>query len=271
MSRTVHTLVIAGFGTNGEAECAQAAKLAGSDGTTIAHFTDIASGRIRLAAYNFLIFPGGFLDGDELGAAQAAAVRWQHAASVRGARLIDQLLGLVNSGGIILGIGNGFQLLAKLGLLPALDNRYLHRQVALAHNASARFETRWCALTVNAESPCVFTKGITQMCLPVRHREGRLVPDSGDILARLEKEQLVALRYADPKTLEPTQEYPFNPSNSPNAIAGLTTPNGRILGLMPHPEAYIHPASHPGWTRGESAPPGWELLANGVRALRCGE
>jgi len=271
MPRTVNTLVVTGFGTNCEVECAHAAKLAGSDATTIAHFADITAGRIRLAAYNFLIFPGGFLDGDDLGAAQAASIRWQHAVDAHGEPLIGQLLDLVDRGGLVLGICNGFQLLVKLGLLPALDNARLARQVSLAHNASARFENRWCALAVNAASPCVFTRGLRHMYLPIRHGEGRLVPDNDEILTRLEKEELVALRYADPQTLKPTQEYPMNPNNSPNAIAGLTTPSGRILGLMPHPEAYIHPTNHPGWTRGESAPPGWELLANGICALRRGE
>ena len=264
----VRALVITGYGTNCEVECAHAAKLAGADVADIVHFSDLAQGRALLGDYNFLIFPGGFLDGDDLGAAQAAAQRWKHTAAGDGAPLVDQLLHFINSGGLILGICNGFQLLVKLGLLPALNGAYLERQVSLAHNVSARFEDRWCRLSVNAASPCVFTKGLTSLYIPVRHGEGNLVPQDALTLARLEKEQLIVMQYADPETGLPTQEYPYNPNGSPLGIAGLCDPTGRIFGLMPHPEAFSHPTNHPGWTRGETAPLGLVIFENAVRYLR---
>ena len=62
-------------------------------------------------------------------------------------------------------------------------------------------------------------------------------------------------------------EYPLNPNGAAGAIAGLTDPSGRILGLMPHPEAYNHPCNHPGWTRGETSELGLTLLEGGVRYL----
>ncbi len=270
MPARVNTLVITGYGTNCEVECAHAATLAGSDTVDIAHFSDLTSGRIRLADHSFLIFPGGFLDGDDLGAAQAASIRWKHAKDDKGAMLVDQLMALVERGGLVLGICNGFQLLVKLGLLPALDGLYLERQVSLMHNASARFEDRWCHLAVNGGSPCVFTRGLDKLYFPVRHGEGRLVPKDAATLERLERENLVALRYALPPAYASTQQYPENPNDSPNGIAGLTDPSGRILGLMPHPEAYTHPTNHPGWTRGEQDTPGTALFANAVRYLREG-
>ena len=270
MPGRVNSLVITGYGTNCEVECAHAATLAGSDTVTIAHFADLTSGRVRLEDYSFLIFPGGFLDGDDLGAAQAASIRWKHATDDKGVPLVDQLMALVKRGGLVLGICNGFQLLVKLGLLPALDGLYLDRQVSLMHNASARFEDRWCHLAVNEKSPCVFTKGLSKLYFPVRHGEGRLVPRDAEVLERLEREELVALRYALPHSYAPTQQYPENPNDSPNAIAGLTDPTGRIFGLMPHPEAYTHPTNHPGWTRGEQSLFGTELFANGIRYLRKG-
>ena len=165
----VRTLVITGFGTNCEVESAHAAREAGSDVTDIVFFSDIAAGRTRIDAYNFLIFPGGFLDGDDLGAAQAAAVRWKHAKTQNGESLLDQLKIFFEAGGLILGICNGFQLLVKLGLLPALGGEYFSRQVSLANNDSARFEDRWVTLAANPDSPCVFTKGVTRLDLPVRH------------------------------------------------------------------------------------------------------
>ena len=262
------TLVITGYGTNCEVECAHAARLAGVDSVVIAHFADIVEGRITLGDYNFLIFPGGFLDGDDLGAAQAAAQRWKHATPKTGAPLVEQLLAFIDKGGLILGICNGFQLLVKLGLLPALDGKYLERQVSLAHNASARYEDRWCHLAVNKKSPCVFTSGLSSLYIPVRHGEGNLVPKDQATLERLERENLIVLQYAHPETGRPTLDYPYNPNGSPLGIAGLCDPSGRIFGLMPHPEAYNHPTNHPGWTRGENTIPGTAIFENAVKFLR---
>ena len=271
MAGIVNTLVITGYGTNCEVECAHAAKVAGSDATDILHFSDITNGKARLDAYRFLVFPGGFLDGDDLGAAQAASIRWKHSKDVNDAPLVDQLLAFLANGGLVLGICNGFQLLVKLGLLPALDAKYLTRQVSLMHNESARFEDRWCTLAVNPDSPCVFTKGLTRLYLPVRHGEGRLVVENDAVMERIMAENLAPVFYADPETGLPTQKYPENPNGSPNAIAGLTDPTGRIFGLMPHPEAFSHVTNHPGWTRGERAPLGTILFENAIMHLRHSE
>ncbi len=268
----VNTLVITGYGTNCEVESAHAARSAGADRADIVFFSDLVAGRVRLCDYNFIVFPGGFLDGDDLGAAQAAALRWRYAVTAQGEPLLDQLLAFRDQGGIILGICNGFQLLVKLGLLPALplgDAAHgLERQVSLGHNDSARFEDRWVHLRVNTQSPCVFTRGLERLYLPVRHGEGKLVPKDDALLDLLEQHNLVTLRYADPETGAPTQRYPENPNGSPRGIAGLTDPTGRILGLMPHPEAFAHPTNHPSWTRGDTATLGTALFVNGVRHLK---
>jgi phosphoribosylformylglycinamidine synthase len=153
--------------------------------------------------------------------------------------------------------------------LPALDGRYLERQVSLTHNASARYEDRWCRLSVNEKSPCVFTKGLSQLYLPVRHGEGKLVPLNRAILEQLQADDLVPVQYAHPDSGLPTGEYPHNPNGSPLGIAGLCDPSGRIFGLMPHPDAYTHPANHPGWTRGEGARTGLALFENAAAFLRA--
>ncbi len=264
----VRTLVITGYGTNCEVESAHAARVAGSDVTDIVFFSDIIAGRTRIDAYNFLVFPGGFLDGDDLGAAQAAAVRWRHAATTAGEALLDQLKAFFDAGGLVLGICNGFQLLVKLGLLPALGGAYFSRQVSLANNDSARFEDRWVTLAANPQSPCVFTRGVTRLDLPARHGEGKLVPLEPEILDELVREGAIALQYADPATGAPTMDYPANPNGSPLAIAGLTDPTGRILGLMPHPEAFNHSTNHPDYTRGKRPTLGTVLFENAVAYLR---
>ncbi|MDD4952180.1 MAG: phosphoribosylformylglycinamidine synthase subunit PurQ, partial [Desulfovibrionaceae bacterium] len=250
MSR-VNALVITGYGTNCEQESAHAVRQSGADSVKIVYFSDLAAEKADIRNYNYLIFPGGFLDGDELGAAQAAALRWRHARTLSNEPLLDQLTAFLDAGGLILGICNGFQLLVKLGLLPASTGEYFTREVSLSHNDSARFEDRWVHLRVNPDSNCVFTKGLDALYLPVRHGEGKIIPKDDQTLDKLVKKQLIALQYADPETLEPTQKYPYNPNGSPLGIAGLSDPTGRILGLMPHPEAFNHRTNHPGWTRGE--------------------
>jgi phosphoribosylformylglycinamidine synthase len=264
----VNALVVTGYGTNCERETAHAARETGADRADICFFSDLAAERVRLSDYNFLIFPGGFLDGDDLGAAQAAALRWRHAKTRSGEPIIEQLKKLFNDGGIVLGICNGFQLMVKLGLLPAVGGEYFSRQVSLSLNDMARFEDRWVDLKVNRNSPCVFTRGLDKLQLPVRHGEGKLIAMDDSTLERIVSGNLVAFQYADPQTGEPTEEYPYNPNGSPLGIAGLTDPSGRVLGLMPHPEAFNHATNHPNWTRGQARTLGVSIIENGVKYLR---
>lgn len=264
----VNTLVITGYGTNSHLETAHAARLAGADRADVVHFSDIVAARVQLHDYHFLIFPGGFLDGDDLGAAQAAGMRWRYLKDDKGVPLLYSLTRFLEDGKLVLGICNGFQLLVKLGVLPAIDGARFQRQVSLGHNDSARYEDRWVKLAVNPHSPCVFTRGLPTLYMPVRHGEGKLIAQDDATLQRLEKDNLIALQYADPATGAPTQEYPWNPNGSALAIAGLTDPSGRVLGLMPHPEAFHHVTNHPSWTRGDLDAPGTLLFANAVRYLR---
>lgn len=264
----VNTLVITGYGTNSHLETAHAARLAGADRADVVHFSDIVAARVRLHDYHFLVFPGGFLDGDDLGAAQAASMRWRYLKDDEGTPLLDSLTRFLEDGKLVLGICNGFQLLVKLGVLPAINGARFQRQVSLGHNDSARYEDRWVRLAVNPESPCVFTRGLPALYMPVRHGEGKLIAQDEATLQRLRDDHLIALQYADPATGRSTQEYPHNPNGSALAIAGLTDPSGRVLGLMPHPEAFHHVTNHPSWTRGDLDAPGTLLFANAVRYLR---
>ncbi|NDV19209.1 phosphoribosylformylglycinamidine synthase subunit PurQ [Pseudodesulfovibrio sp. JC047] len=265
----VNALVITGYGTNCEKESAYALKQAGAATADIAYFSDLAAGHVRMDKYNYLLCPGGFLDGDDLGAAQAAALRWRWSNDADGKPVLNQLKSFFDNGGIILGICNGFQLLCKLGLLPALGGKYFERQVSLSYNDSGRFEDRWVRLKTNQASPCVFTKGIDMIDVPIRHGEGKIIPMDEPTFQALQAENLIAVQYVHPETGEPTQEYPYNPNGSPLGIAGLTDPSGRILGLMPHPEAYNHVTNHPSWTRGTdpNMPLGLAMLEAGVKYL----
>ena len=92
----VNVLVLTGYGTNSHAESAHAALLAGADRADIVHFSDIVEGEARLEDYHMLVFPGGFLDGDDLGAAQAAAQRWLHLADKAGVQSVAEILNNVD-------------------------------------------------------------------------------------------------------------------------------------------------------------------------------
>jgi phosphoribosylformylglycinamidine synthase I len=247
--RSVRALVLTGNGTNCEREMAHACRLAGAE-AAIAHTSELFSGTVRLSDYHILNLPGGFLDGDDLGSAKAAAVRFQYGevGPERGHRFFEDLARFVREGGLVLGVCNGFQLLVKLGLLPALPGRGGRQTSSLTHNDSGRFEDRWVHLAVEPRTPCVFTAGIKTLELPVRHGEGKFVLERADDLGRLEEAGLVVLRYADPQG-RPTATYPWNPNGSAGAVAGICDPTGRIFGMMPHPEAFLHRTNHPRWTR----------------------
>jgi phosphoribosylformylglycinamidine synthase len=248
-------LVITGNGTNCEMEAAHACRLGGFDEAVIAHIADILSGSVRLDDFHFLNLTGGFLDGDDLGSAKAQANRLTYA-TVRGTgeKLVAQFTRFIDAGKLILGVCNGFQLMVKMGMLPALDGNHLNQTVTLTHNDCGRFQDRWCYLKSDPESPCIFTVGIEQgIYLPVRHGEGKFLTDTPETLRMIETGHLAVLKYSDQSYTAPVMDFPRNPNGSLNGIAGLCDPTGRLMGLMPHPEAFVHYTQHPRWTR-ESLP-----------------
>ena len=267
MSDQVKAIVIAGFGTNCEREVAHACRLAGAL-VDIVHISHLLAGKVVLSDYHFLNLAGGFLDGDDLGSAKAGTNRFLHA-SVGGGRqpLADQLRGFIAAGKLVMGVCNGFQLLVKLGLLPA-QSGYFAQTCTLTFNQQGRFEDRWSRLTVDPDSPCVFTRGMERLYLPVRHGEGRFVAQSEELLTQLGNDHLSVLKYAD-ETYQTTMAYPDNPNGSQGAVAGICDPSGRLFGLMPHPEAYLHRTHHPRWTR-EDLPEegaGLQLYRNAVNFI----
>jgi phosphoribosylformylglycinamidine synthase len=249
--KLTRAIVITGNGTNCEMEAAHACRLGGFDEVIIAHIAEILSGEIRLDDFHFLNLTGGFLDGDDLGSAKAQANRLKNAAIAGGEeKLVAQFTRFIADGKLILGVCNGFQLMVKMGMLPGFDGDYLRQSVTLTHNDCGRFQDRWTYLKVDVASPSVFTTGITDgIYLPVRHGEGKFLCDSDATLARIEAGHLAVLRYSDADYAQPIMEFPANPNGSTGAIAALCDPTGRLMGLMPHPEAFVHYTQHPRWTR----------------------
>ena len=261
MAKT-RAIVITGNGTNCEMEAAHACKLGGFDEAVIAHIADLLAGQVRLDAFPFLNLTGGFLDGDDLGSAKAQANRLRHARMDElEEHLLDQVLRFITDGKPILGVCNGFQLMVKMGMLPGFDGDHLTQRTTLTYNDCGRFQDRWTYLKVDPASPSVFTKGIEKgIYLPMRHGEGKFLCDTDATLERIESEHLAVFTYSGPDYAAPTMEFPLNPNGAQHAIAGLCDPTGRLMGLMPHPEAFVHYTQHPRWTREELPEEGDGLL-----------
>jgi phosphoribosylformylglycinamidine synthase subunit PurQ / glutaminase len=252
--RKSKSLVLSGNGINCELETAHANRLVGFD-TDIIHINSLLDGSKSIHEYQFLNFPGGFLDGDDLGSAKAQAVKWKYqkvhvkrAAQTIDKPFLDELIRFVADGKIIIGICNGFQLLVKTGLLPGLGSQYGEQSVTLTFNDSGRFQDRWVYLCVHQLSSCIFTKDMDKIYLPVRHGEGKLVTKTEKTLQQLRDDGHIVMQYADDNG-RVTAEFPWNPNGSADSIAALCDPSGRIFGLMPHPEAFVHYTQHPHWTR----------------------
>jgi phosphoribosylformylglycinamidine synthase subunit PurQ / glutaminase len=246
--KQLKSLVLFGNGINCEYETSYAHKLVGFK-PELLHINALMENPRIIHRYSFINLPGGFLDGDDLGAAKAQAVRWKYQTiGDTGKRFIDEVVKFVGDGKIVLGICNGFQLLVKTGLLPAFDGVYGTQPVTLTFNDSGKFEDRWVHLKVNHLSQCIFTKDMDSMYLPVRHGEGKFVTDNADSLTKARKNGHVVLQYAD-ESGKITMAYPQNPNGSTEAVAGICDATGRIFGLMPHPEAYVTYTQHPRWTR----------------------
>jgi len=238
-------LVLTGYGLNCDYETDYALKLAGAQSERI-HIneliaTETAGTKISIEDYHILVLGGGFSWADDHGAGVLMASKLRQ-------HLGDQIEQFIEDGKLIFGICNGFQCLVNLGLLPAFEYHYNKRWLALTYNDSGNFIDTWINLKINSESPCVFTKGMASIELPVRHGEGKLYAADEDV-DRLFVNNQVVLQYADENGDEARGQWPFNPNGSLKDIAGICDPSGRIFGLMPHPEAFNHYTNHPDWTR----------------------
>ncbi|MBU3917706.1 phosphoribosylformylglycinamidine synthase subunit PurQ [bacterium] len=241
------TLILSGMGLNCEKETEYACLKSGARKVEVLHTLSFLEGAIDLKEYDFIIFIGGFLDGDYLGSARVGTNRFKFGSS-KDFDLRGQLNQFIEKGNLAFGICNGFQLLVKLGMLPDESNAFERQTVSLTQNKKGIFENRWVRLKVNEDNTNIFTRNISEMYLPVRHGEGRIVITDEKTQARIVEENQIAMFYANEKG-EPTDMYPDNPNGSWQNIAALSNKKGNILGMMPHPEAYNHYTNHPHWTR----------------------
>jgi phosphoribosylformylglycinamidine synthase len=251
----VNVLVLRGPGTNCDQETAFAFQQAGAV-TSVCHINSLIRHERRLVDYQVLVIPGGFSYGDDIGAGKVLANELK-------LKLGEDVQLFVNNGGLILGICNGFQVMAKAGILPDIRQQTAP-PMTLGTNDSGRFECRWVYLKVEKKSPCVFTQGIDSMYLPVAHGEGKVITDMRGL-----REINAALYYTDDSG-NIQAGYPDNPNGSMNNIAGVCDPTGRIFALMPHPERHIRFQQHPHWTRKKPKEhgDGFAIFQNAVKFAR---
>jgi len=251
----VRTLIMRAPGTNCDAEAVFAFQQAGAV-VDLVHINRLISGEKRLFDYQIMVIPGGFTYGDDISGGKVLANELK-------LKLGEDVLRFIEGGGLILGICNGLQVLAKAGILPATseDSPPL---LTLSPNDSGKFECRWVYLTVNSQSPCIFTKGIDRLYLPVAHAEGKVVADP-ETLSDLN----VVLYYTDEHG-NSNAGYPYNPNGSVGNIAGICDASGRVFALMPHPERHIRRTQHPQWTRmrKEGYGDGFQIFLNAVKWVK---
>jgi len=210
-------------GVNGQIEMANIFERAGFDAFDV-HMSDLIEGRVQLADFRGLAACGGFSYGDVLGAGRGWATSILERPALREAFAAF----FARPDTFALGVCNGCQMMSQLkAIIPGAE----HWPVFL-RNRSEQFEARTALLEV-VESPSILLRGMAGSRLPVAvaHGEGRAEFDSAVDQAAVD----VALRYVDGDG-RVAEQYPLNPNGSPDGITGLTTRDGRVTILMPHPE-----------------------------------
>ncbi len=245
----VKTIVLRVDGTNCDEESCEALRLAGSE-VDLLHVNRLKDK--SLENYQILMIPGGFSYGDDISAGKIQANIMKHVIG-------KEIRNFVEEGKLVLGICNGFQALVKAGLIPATEGIMQRQEATLAMNDSGYFIDKWVTLRHSSKGKCVFTRNMKpEIFIPINHGEGKFIAPE-DVLRKLEENDQIVFRYAE------------NPNGSMMDIAGICSPEGNVFGMMPHPEKYVHPYTHPHWTRLESLPQegdGLAIFRNAVEYAR---
>ncbi len=210
-------------GVNGQIEMANIFERAGFSAYDV-HMSDLIGGRVALSDFTGLVACGGFSYGDVLGAGRGWATSVLERSALR-----DAFAGFfARQDSFALGVCNGCQMMSQLkDIIPGAEHWPQFRR-----NRSEQFEARTALLEV-VESPSILLRGMAGSRLPVAvaHGEGQAVFATAVDQAAAR----VALRYVDGDGNVATQ-YPLNPNGSPDGITGLTSTDGRVTIMMPHPE-----------------------------------
>lgn len=262
---TPSVLVLRAAGTNCDLETQHAWELAGARAERV-HLKRVIEQPDTLDQYQIITIPGGFSYGDDIAAGRIFAAQLER-------HLTDRIRAFIDSGKLVLGVCNGFQILVRSGLLPdphgaesASPLPTDDHACTVTHNDPPGFQDRWVKLQAG-DSPCVFTEPGQVYELPIAHGEGRVVFKDGWCLRQVVEHGQKALTYVPDSTESgdappdvdgllwlgtgappAAGDIPHNPNGSEADIAGLCDPTGRVLGLMPHPERFVTWTQHPEWT-----------------------
>lgn len=214
-------------GVNGQVEMAAAFDRAGFNAIDV-HMSDILAGRVDLNEFKGMVACGGFSYGDVLGAGEG----WAKSALFN-SRARDAFQGFFErSDSFTLGVCNGCQMMSNLHELIPGSEFWPH----FVRNRSEQFEARVAMVQVQ-ESNSIFLQGMagSRMPIAIAHGEGHAEFASEEALLEADLSGCVALRFVDNHG-KVTETYPANPNGSPRGITGLTSRDGRVTIMMPHPE-----------------------------------
>jgi len=244
-------------GVNGQVEMGAALTRAGFRAIDV-HMTDILTGRVSLKDFRGVIACGGFSFGDTLGAGEgwAKSILFNERARAEFKTFFER------KDTFALGICNGCQMMSNLhSIIPGADH-----WPRFVQNQSERFEARFASVKIE-KSPSVLFTGMEGSVIPiaVAHGEGYAEFPDAAAAKTFSDSGLVSARFVDNHHTV-TERYPLNPNGSPHGITALTTKDGRVTIMMPHPERVFRTAAmswHPE-TWGEDSP--WMKLFRNARA-----
>lgn len=246
-------IIMSGYGLNCEEETKFAFEHAGGEADII-HINDLIAKPKMLSEYNILAFPGGFSYGDDTGSGKAYANKFKN-------HLSEELKKFLDRDTLIIGICNGFQILTSLGVLPG----------ALTYNKNGKYLDRWVDLEVptfraglSKKSKNPWLGNIKKISLPIAHGEGRFVINKKEYL-QMKKNNQIALTYTKGDICT-FQNLEANPNGAMHDIAGVTSYDGRVFGLMPHPERAMFFHHSPLWQMEKLEKNKKEGLPRGVNA-----
>ncbi|KEQ13736.1 phosphoribosylformylglycinamidine synthase [Endozoicomonas montiporae] len=214
-------------GVNGHVEMAAAFDKAGFAAVDV-HMSDILNGRRQLDEFTGLVACGGFSYGDVLGAGEgwAKSILFNRRAREQFAAFFDR------KNSFALGVCNGCQMFSNLHELIPGAEAWPH----FVRNQSEQFEARFAMVEVQ-KSHSIFLRGMegSRMPIAVAHGEGHAEFRKAEHIQHLQESGQLTLRYVDNQG-QATERYPYNPNGSPGGITGLTSADGRVTIMMPHPE-----------------------------------
>ncbi|WP_435607589.1 phosphoribosylformylglycinamidine synthase [Pseudomonas knackmussii] len=240
-------------GVNGQVEMAAAFDRAGFAAVDV-HMSDILAGRVSLEDFKGLVACGGFSYGDVLGAGEGWAK-----SILFNARARDGFQAFFErKDSFALGVCNGCQMMSNLHELIPGTEFWPH----FVRNRSEQFEARVAMVQVQ-ESQSIFLQGMagSRMPIAIAHGEGHAEFESEEALLESDLSGCVALRFVD-NFGKVTESYPANPNGSPRGITGLTSRDGRVTIMMPHPERVFRAVQN-SWRPDE-----WQEDAGWMRMFR---